>query len=167
MDAGGAASASQPGSGALATWLLVFHLGAEFLKLKMRCMAWFFLPSMRQASPLALFSSSSAVTHASSWVARPPVGWVTTVCGADPLVRASRPLVLGPSSQCPVTPATHTVTGLCMLAHMCPPCCVCMSTAGKGPAATRAGTSGSKVGSKIPTPKGGLSKSSSRTYTKR
>ncbi|XP_065791965.1 centrosomal protein of 104 kDa isoform X4 [Muntiacus reevesi] len=38
---------------------------------------------------------------------------------------------------------------------------------GKGPAATRAGTSGSKVGSKIPTPKGGLSKSSSRTYTKR
>lgn len=38
---------------------------------------------------------------------------------------------------------------------------------GKGPAATRAGTSGSKVGSKIPTPKGGLSKISSRTYTKR
>ncbi|XP_010811703.1 centrosomal protein of 104 kDa isoform X3 [Bos indicus] len=38
---------------------------------------------------------------------------------------------------------------------------------GKGPAATRAGTSGSKVGSKIPTPKGGLSKGSSRTYTKR
>ncbi|XP_059944839.1 centrosomal protein of 104 kDa isoform X2 [Mesoplodon densirostris] len=38
---------------------------------------------------------------------------------------------------------------------------------GKGPAATKSGTSGSKVGSKIPTPKGGLSKSSSRTYTKR
>ncbi|XP_057606579.1 centrosomal protein of 104 kDa isoform X3 [Hippopotamus amphibius kiboko] len=38
---------------------------------------------------------------------------------------------------------------------------------GKGPATTRSGTSGSKVGSKIPTPKGGLSKSSSRTYTKR
>ncbi|TKC39435.1 hypothetical protein EI555_020845, partial [Monodon monoceros] len=38
---------------------------------------------------------------------------------------------------------------------------------GKGPAATKSGTSGSKVGSKIPTPKGGLSKSSGRTYTKR
>ncbi|KAB0393262.1 hypothetical protein E2I00_016151, partial [Balaenoptera physalus] len=37
----------------------------------------------------------------------------------------------------------------------------------KGPAATKSGTSGSKVGSKIPTPKGGLSKSSGRTYTKR
>ncbi|XP_036726603.1 centrosomal protein of 104 kDa isoform X2 [Balaenoptera musculus] len=37
---------------------------------------------------------------------------------------------------------------------------------GKGPAATKSGTSGSKVGSKIPTPKGGLSKSSGRTYTK-
>ncbi|XP_006871806.1 PREDICTED: centrosomal protein of 104 kDa [Chrysochloris asiatica] len=38
---------------------------------------------------------------------------------------------------------------------------------GKGPTTTRAGTSGLKAGSKIPTPKGGLSKSSSRTYTKR
>ncbi|XP_058911790.1 centrosomal protein of 104 kDa isoform X3 [Kogia breviceps] len=38
---------------------------------------------------------------------------------------------------------------------------------GKGPAATKPGTSGSKFGSKIPTPKGGLSKSSGRTYTKR
>ncbi|XP_019691609.2 centrosomal protein of 104 kDa isoform X6 [Felis catus] len=38
--------------------------------------------------------------------------------------------------------------------------------AGKGPATTKSGTSASKVGSKIPTPKG-LSKSSGRTYTKR
>lgn len=38
--------------------------------------------------------------------------------------------------------------------------------AGKGPAVAKAGTSGSKVGSKIPTPKG-LGKSSGRTYTKR
>lgn len=38
---------------------------------------------------------------------------------------------------------------------------------GKGPAMTKSGTPGSKGGSKIPTPKGGLSKSSSRTYTKR
>jgi len=38
--------------------------------------------------------------------------------------------------------------------------------AGKGPAVAKSGTSGSKVGSKIPTPKG-LSKSSGRTYTKR
>ncbi|XP_045155153.1 centrosomal protein of 104 kDa [Echinops telfairi] len=38
---------------------------------------------------------------------------------------------------------------------------------GKGSAMARAGTSGTKAGSKIPTPKGGLSKSSSRTYTKR
>ncbi|KAM9685665.1 centrosomal protein of 104 kDa isoform 5-T6 [Trichechus inunguis] len=38
---------------------------------------------------------------------------------------------------------------------------------GKGSAMTRAGTSGLKAGSKIPTPKRGLSKSSSRTYTKR
>uniref|UniRef100_A0A452U2Z2 Centrosomal protein of 104 kDa n=1 Tax=Ursus maritimus TaxID=29073 RepID=A0A452U2Z2_URSMA len=37
---------------------------------------------------------------------------------------------------------------------------------GKGPAMAKSGTSGSKVGSKIPTPKG-LSKSSGRTYTKR
>lgn len=37
---------------------------------------------------------------------------------------------------------------------------------GKGPAASKSGTSGPKVGSKIPTPKGGLSKSSSRTYTR-
>ncbi|XP_035945446.1 centrosomal protein of 104 kDa isoform X2 [Halichoerus grypus] len=37
---------------------------------------------------------------------------------------------------------------------------------GKGPAVAKSGTSGSKVGSKIPTPKG-LSKSSGRTYTKR
>nr|XP_030736392.1 centrosomal protein of 104 kDa isoform X3 [Globicephala melas] len=38
---------------------------------------------------------------------------------------------------------------------------------GRGPAAAKSGTSGSKVGSKIPTPKGGLSRSSGRTYTKR
>lgn len=38
---------------------------------------------------------------------------------------------------------------------------------GKGPAASKSGTSGPKVGSKIPTPKGGLSKSSSRTYMRR
>lgn len=38
---------------------------------------------------------------------------------------------------------------------------------GKGPVMAKLGTSGSKAGSKIPTPKGGLSKSSSRTYTKR
>ncbi|XP_058575323.1 centrosomal protein of 104 kDa isoform X4 [Neofelis nebulosa] len=38
--------------------------------------------------------------------------------------------------------------------------------AGKGPATTKSGTSASKVGSKIPTPKG-LNKSSGRTYTKR
>lgn len=38
---------------------------------------------------------------------------------------------------------------------------------GKGPATTKSGTSGPKVGSKIPTPKGGLSRSSGRTYTKR
>ncbi|XP_044092930.1 centrosomal protein of 104 kDa isoform X3 [Neovison vison] len=37
---------------------------------------------------------------------------------------------------------------------------------GKGPAVAKAGTSGSKVGSKIPTPKG-PGKSSGRTYTKR
>ncbi|XP_058575320.1 centrosomal protein of 104 kDa isoform X2 [Neofelis nebulosa] len=37
---------------------------------------------------------------------------------------------------------------------------------GKGPATTKSGTSASKVGSKIPTPKG-LNKSSGRTYTKR
>ncbi|XP_053777119.1 centrosomal protein of 104 kDa isoform X2 [Desmodus rotundus] len=38
---------------------------------------------------------------------------------------------------------------------------------GKGPAAVKAGSSGLKAGSKIPTPKGGLSKSSGRTLTKR
>ncbi|XP_054547031.1 centrosomal protein of 104 kDa [Talpa occidentalis] len=38
---------------------------------------------------------------------------------------------------------------------------------GKSPAATKAGPSGSKVSSKIPTPKGGLNKSSGRTQTKR
>ncbi|KAM5266854.1 centrosomal protein of 104 kDa isoform 6-T7 [Hipposideros larvatus] len=38
---------------------------------------------------------------------------------------------------------------------------------GKGPATTKSGTSGPKVGSKIPTPKGGLSRSSGRTYAKR
>lgn len=38
---------------------------------------------------------------------------------------------------------------------------------GKGHAAAKPGTSGPKAGSKIPTPKGGLSKSSHRTYTKR
>ncbi|XP_025860924.1 centrosomal protein of 104 kDa isoform X2 [Vulpes vulpes] len=38
--------------------------------------------------------------------------------------------------------------------------------AGRGTAVTKTGTSGSKVGSKIPTPKG-LNKSSGRTYTKR
>ncbi|XP_045856713.1 centrosomal protein of 104 kDa isoform X2 [Meles meles] len=37
---------------------------------------------------------------------------------------------------------------------------------GKGPSVAKSGTSGSKVGSKIPTPKG-LNKSSGRTYTKR
>lgn len=40
-------------------------------------------------------------------------------------------------------------------------------TTGRGPTAAKSGTSGPKAGSKIPTPKGGLSKSSSRTYTKR
>nr|XP_048272212.1 centrosomal protein of 104 kDa isoform X1 [Myodes glareolus]XP_048272219.1 centrosomal protein of 104 kDa isoform X1 [Myodes glareolus] len=47
---------------------------------------------------------------------------------------------------------------------------LCRATApqqGKGPAASKSGTSGPKVGSKIPTPKGGLSKSSSRTYMRR
>uniref|UniRef100_A0A8C5P1T4 Centrosomal protein of 104 kDa n=1 Tax=Jaculus jaculus TaxID=51337 RepID=A0A8C5P1T4_JACJA len=38
---------------------------------------------------------------------------------------------------------------------------------GKGPVAAKLGNSGSRMGSKIPTPKGGLSKSSSRTYTRR
>lgn len=38
---------------------------------------------------------------------------------------------------------------------------------GKGPAASKSGTSGPKVGSKIPTPRGGPSKSSSRTYMRR
>lgn len=38
---------------------------------------------------------------------------------------------------------------------------------GKGPAASKSGTSGPKVGSKIPTPKRGLSKSSSRAYMRR
>ncbi|XP_021099293.1 centrosomal protein of 104 kDa isoform X2 [Heterocephalus glaber] len=38
---------------------------------------------------------------------------------------------------------------------------------GKGPTVAKSGTSGPKAGSKIPTPKGGLHKSSSRTYTKR
>ncbi|XP_035572062.2 centrosomal protein of 104 kDa isoform X1 [Canis lupus baileyi] len=38
--------------------------------------------------------------------------------------------------------------------------------AGRGTAVTKTGTSGSKIGSKIPTPKG-LNKSSGRTYTKR
>ncbi|XP_014448180.1 centrosomal protein of 104 kDa isoform X2 [Tupaia chinensis] len=38
---------------------------------------------------------------------------------------------------------------------------------GKGSVMAKPGASGSKVGSKIPTPKGGLNKSSSRTYTKR
>lgn len=38
---------------------------------------------------------------------------------------------------------------------------------GKGPAAAKSSTSAPKVGSKIPTPKGGLSKSSSRTYMRR
>ncbi|XP_053431416.1 centrosomal protein of 104 kDa isoform X1 [Nycticebus coucang] len=38
---------------------------------------------------------------------------------------------------------------------------------GRGPPAGRPGPSASKMGSKIPTPKGGLSKSSGRTYTKR
>ncbi|XP_045714725.1 centrosomal protein of 104 kDa isoform X3 [Phyllostomus hastatus] len=38
---------------------------------------------------------------------------------------------------------------------------------GRGPAAAKAGSSGPKAGSKIPTPKGGLSKSSGRTLTKR
>lgn len=37
----------------------------------------------------------------------------------------------------------------------------------KAPAVTKSGTSGSKVGSKIPTPKGGLNKNSGRTYMKR
>ncbi|XP_060057283.1 centrosomal protein of 104 kDa isoform X2 [Erinaceus europaeus] len=37
----------------------------------------------------------------------------------------------------------------------------------KGPVVTKSGTSGSKVGSKIPTPKGALNKNSSRTYMKR
>uniref|UniRef100_A0A8C3YME0 Centrosomal protein of 104 kDa n=1 Tax=Catagonus wagneri TaxID=51154 RepID=A0A8C3YME0_9CETA len=38
---------------------------------------------------------------------------------------------------------------------------------GKGPATATSGTSGPRGGSKIPTPKGGLSRSSGRTYTKR
>lgn len=38
---------------------------------------------------------------------------------------------------------------------------------GKGPAMSKSGTSGAKAGSKIPTPKGGLSRGSGRTYTKR
>uniref|UniRef100_A0A8D2AFH3 Centrosomal protein of 104 kDa n=1 Tax=Sciurus vulgaris TaxID=55149 RepID=A0A8D2AFH3_SCIVU len=38
---------------------------------------------------------------------------------------------------------------------------------GKGPTGTKSGSSGAKSGSKIPTPKGGLSKSSNRTHTKR
>ncbi|KAM7100305.1 centrosomal protein of 104 kDa isoform 1-T1 [Molossus nigricans] len=38
---------------------------------------------------------------------------------------------------------------------------------GKGPATAKSGTSAPKAGSKIPTPKGGLSKSSGRTYMKR
>ncbi|XP_008850899.1 centrosomal protein of 104 kDa isoform X2 [Nannospalax galili] len=38
---------------------------------------------------------------------------------------------------------------------------------GKGPPASKSGSSGPKTGSKIPTPKGGLSKSSSRTHTRR
>lgn len=38
---------------------------------------------------------------------------------------------------------------------------------GKGPVASKSGTSAPKVGSKIPTPKGGLSKSSGRTHTRR
>ncbi|KAM5323367.1 centrosomal protein of 104 kDa isoform 2-T2 [Glossophaga mutica] len=38
---------------------------------------------------------------------------------------------------------------------------------GRGPAAAKAGSSGPKAGSKIPTPKGGLSKSSGRTLMKR
>ncbi|XP_074190310.1 centrosomal protein of 104 kDa isoform X2 [Rhinolophus sinicus] len=38
---------------------------------------------------------------------------------------------------------------------------------GTGPAMSKSGTSGAKAGSKIPTPKGGLSRSSGRTYTKR
>ncbi|XP_010626126.1 centrosomal protein of 104 kDa isoform X2 [Fukomys damarensis] len=37
---------------------------------------------------------------------------------------------------------------------------------GKGPTTAKMGTSGTKVGSKIPTPKGGLNKISSRTYSK-
>lgn len=38
--------------------------------------------------------------------------------------------------------------------------------AGRGPAVTKSGTS-AKVGSKIPTPRGGLSKGPGRTYSKR
>ena len=38
---------------------------------------------------------------------------------------------------------------------------------GKGPATTTSGTSGPRGGSKIPTPKGGLSRRSGRTCTKR
>ncbi|XP_073089171.1 centrosomal protein of 104 kDa [Manis javanica] len=38
---------------------------------------------------------------------------------------------------------------------------------GKGPAMARSGTSGAKVGSKIPTPRGALSKSTGRTHTQR
>ncbi|XP_072831644.1 centrosomal protein of 104 kDa isoform X3 [Vicugna pacos] len=38
---------------------------------------------------------------------------------------------------------------------------------GKGPATSTVGTSGSKVGSKIPTPRGGLRRGSGRTFTKR
>lgn len=75
----------------------------------------------------------------------------------------TRPLLPVPGDTC----HSHCHWALHPGSHVSPVLCVCMSTAGKGPAATRAGTSGSKVGSKIPTPKGGLSKSSSRTYTKR
>ena len=75
----------------------------------------------------------------------------------------TRPFLPVPGDTC----HSHCRWALHPGSHVSPVLCVCMSTAGKGPAATRAGTSGSKVGSKIPTPKGGLSKSSSRTYTKR
>lgn len=62
----------QPGSGALGTWLLASHLGAEILNLKMRCMAWSFQACVRL---LWLFLLPLLPSRVSSWVALLPEGW--------------------------------------------------------------------------------------------
>lgn len=152
---GGAAQGSSVPHGApVPRPLLSFVPGAEFLKPALADSSGLFPPSLTSGPSSEPFSFLlCGLRCMSSAGAAGPCA-----CPAQP----GPPQTEGP-------PRRHCGLTLCSFRvppNTVPVFCVSVCPAGKGPAMAKSGTSGSKVGSKIPTPKG-LSKSSGRTYTKR